>query len=262
MLLPGCETWVAGSVLGLLFGVLLAFGLRTAIGGRKISARVAAEGGTMLLGQFPMEAFHWVMRGLGRLAVKARIAPDTLTFTSLLITLACIPFIARGHFATGATVFFLGSMFDAFDGIVARELGVSSDAGEVLDATIDRYADAAPLIGLAVFYRASEWQMVVPLVALMGSMMVSYSRAKAEAMRVSLAPGLMRRHERIAYLGVALLVGPLLSPLLPELEGIVQLPTIVIVGFVAVMSNVAAALLIRETRVRLRQSGRGPGGNS
>jgi CDP-diacylglycerol---glycerol-3-phosphate 3-phosphatidyltransferase len=260
------EMYVAAAVLAILFGVLFAFGVKTALAGRKISDRVASEGGTLLLGAWPMEAFHWMMRGVGRLIVATRLTPDALTLTSLVLTLACIPLLALGHFAVGAFVFLLGSMFDAFDGIVARARKMSSDSGEVLDAVVDRYADAAPLIGLAMFYRYSLWQMALPLVALIGSMMVSYTRAKAEAMQVKLPPGLMRRHERIAYLGLGLIFGPLLQPILSgEVErivpgvSIVYVATLAAVAFVAVMSNVAAVLLIRQLRARLVASGRGPG---
>ncbi len=102
-----------------------------------------------------------------------------------------------------------GAAFDALDGIVARARGLSSDAGEVLDAVVDRYADAAPLLGLAVYYRASLPALLLVLCALLGSMLVSYVRAKSEAMSLSLPGGLMRRHERIAYLTAGLLLGPL-----------------------------------------------------
>jgi CDP-diacylglycerol---glycerol-3-phosphate 3-phosphatidyltransferase len=252
------EMYVAAAVLAILFAILLAFGVKTALAGRKISDRVAAEGGTFLLGAWPMEAFHWMMRGLGQLLLATRLTPDALTLTSLFLTLGCVPLIAYGHFGLGVFVFLLGSMFDAFDGIVARARKVSSDSGEVLDAVVDRYADAAPLIGLAMFYRGSLWQMLLPLGALMGSMMVSYTRAKAEAMQIKLPPGMMRRHERIAYIGLGLIFGPLLSPFVDV--GIDYAPTLVLVGFVAVMSNVAAVQLIRETRKRLVEAGRGPGG--
>jgi CDP-diacylglycerol---glycerol-3-phosphate 3-phosphatidyltransferase len=153
----------------------------------------------------------------------------------------------------------LGAAFDALDGIVARERGVASDSGEVLDAVVDRYADAAPLLGLAVFYRASVPALLLVLIALLGSMLVSYVRAKSEAMSLSLPGGLMRRHERIAYLVAGLLVGPLLHLASVPVEAPL---TLLAVGVVAVVSNIAAVSLTRSARAALIEQGRGPGGRA
>src|SRR5262245_1784419 len=201
-------TWLAAGVLALLGAALLAFGVTTGRSGRKLHERVERMGGTVLLGAWPMDAFYWTLEGLVRLLVRTGVAPSTLTVTSLGLTIAGAPFLAQGDFALGGCLVLAGAMFDVLDGVVARAQNVSSDAGEVLDAVVDRYADAVPLMALAIFYRHAVWQMAVPLAALLGSMTVSYVRAKADAMRISLTSGLMRRHERIFYLGLGLLGGP------------------------------------------------------
>lgn len=254
-------TLIALAILGLLAMVPSAYALRAALAGRLPEARVTREGGTALFGLFLMEAFHWAMRGLGRCLVRTGLSPDTLSITSLVLTLACVPFAALGSFIPAGALLLTGAAFDAFDGIVARERRIASDAGEFLDAVVDRYADAAPLVGLAIFYRQSPWQMAVPLVALVGSMMVSYTRAKAEAMDQDLPPGLMRRHERIAYIAAALLVGPMLTPWAP-LSSIPEPFTLALVLFVGIVSNIAAWKLTREARRRLVAEGRGPGGEA
>lgn len=250
-------TITALAILGVVAMVPSAYALRSAIAGRAPDPRVEREGGTVFLGLWLMEAFHWVMRLVGRALVRSGLSPDALTLTSLVVTFACIPFAALGHFAAAAALLLVGSAFDAFDGMIARERRIASDAGEVLDAVVDRYADAAPLVGLAIFYRASAWQMAVPLVALVGSMMVSYARAKAEAMDVKLPPGLMRRHERIAYLSAALIVGPVLSPFV-HVANVSEPVTLAIVAFVGVVANVAAVQLTKGARRRLVADGRGP----
>lgn len=252
-------TLIALTILGALAMVPSAYALRTALAGRLPEARVSREGGTAFLGLWLMEAFHWAIRWLGRGLARTGLSPDTLTRISLALTLACLPLAALGQFALAGGVLLLGAAFDAFDGIVARERRLASDAGEVLDAVVDRYADAAPLLGLAIFYRGSPWQMCVPLVALVGSMMVSYTRAKAEAMGVQLAPGVMRRHERIAYIAGALLIGPLLSPWVSR-PSVSEPVTLAVLGLVALVSNVAAMSLTRALRKALVAEGRGPGG--
>src|SRR4051812_7550370 len=247
------EKALIGLFLALPALVLAAYGVRVAIAGRALDPRVQRVASTVLLGRFPIEAFHWMLRGVGHGVSRAGIAPDTLTLISLVISGLSLPLAALGMLPAAGACLLFGAAFDALDGIVARERGLASDAGEVLDAVVDRYADAAPLLGLAVYYRASVPVLLMVLAALMGSMLVSYVRAKSEAMSLALPGGLMRRHERIAYLTVGLLLGPVL-----HLDSIpVEAPlTLLAVGVVAVVSNLAAIQLTRAARVALVELGR------
>ena len=251
--------WAFALVVGFVGGVVLAYGLRTVFVGRAPDARVDKEGGTVFLGRWLMEAFYWSFRSFGKFLLRMRVTPDSLTWTSFALTMASLPSAAMGHFSTAGLFFLVGSAFDAFDGMVARERGLASDSGEVLDAIIDRYADMAPLMGLAIFYRFSAWQMAIPLAALVGSVMVSYVRAKTEAMGLKLPSGLMRRHERITYFVVALVAGPEISPLLPKPFGAVHPATLATLGFVAMIANYAAVRLGAQGRAELIRIGRGPG---
>jgi CDP-diacylglycerol--glycerol-3-phosphate 3-phosphatidyltransferase len=239
--------------------VLAAYGVRVAVVGRALDPRVQRESSTVLLGRFPIEAFHWALRGVGRAVSRSGVSPDTLTLISLVVSGASLPLAAFGLLPAAGAALLFGAAFDALDGIVAREQGVASDSGEVLDAVVDRYADAAPLLGLAVFYRSSVPALVLVLVALLGSMLVSYVRAKSEAMSLSLPGGLMRRHERIAYLTAGLLLGPLLRLASSPIEAPL---TLLAVAVVAVVSNIAAVSLTRAARVALVELGRGPKGRA
>jgi CDP-diacylglycerol--glycerol-3-phosphate 3-phosphatidyltransferase len=123
----------------------------------------------------------------------------------------------------------------------------------VLDAIVDRYADAAPLIGLAIYFRQSTWTLLLVLLSLLGSMMVPYIRAKHEAIGVELPGWLMRRPERVAYLGAGLICGPLI--------GLLGIPGVsadrVVLAFVALvgtLSHLAAARLVLQGRAQLARS--------
>ena len=253
------EKALIGLFLALPALVLAAYGVRVAVAGRALDPRVQRESSTVLLGRFPIEAFHWALRGVGRTVSRTGVSPDTLTLISLVVSCASLPLAALGSLPAAGAALLFGAAFDALDGIVARERSVASDAGEVLDAVVDRYADAAPLLGLAVFYRASVPALLLVLMALLGSMLVSYVRAKSEAMSLSLPGGLMRRHERIAYLTAGLLVGPLLNSSSIPIDAPLTLLSAAVVG---VVSNIAAVSLTRAARVRLIESGRGPKGQS
>jgi CDP-diacylglycerol--glycerol-3-phosphate 3-phosphatidyltransferase len=225
-------------------GVLAAYAARVASVGRYENARLAGLRGTRLLGRYPIEAFHWIATGVGRKLARAHVAPDALTWASLVLTALTLPLAALGHFEAAGAVLLLGATFDVLDGIVARELGVASEAGEMLDSVVDRYADASCLVGLGLFYRDSAWRLAIVFFALLGSTMVSYVRAKAEKFRLSLPDTLMRRAERVVYLSLALLLGSAVP------NGLV---TILVVAMVGVLSNVAAVQLLVEARAALRQ---------
>jgi CDP-diacylglycerol---glycerol-3-phosphate 3-phosphatidyltransferase len=236
-----------------------AYATRLALAGRARDARIEREQPTLLLGRFPMEAFHWTMRATADGIARLRINPDYLTYLSLMITAATVPLIALGAFTWGAFALGVGSTFDALDGIVARQQKIESDSGEVLDAVLDRYADALPLAGLILYYRQSTAAVLFIMLAWVGSFAVSYVRAKAEAMSINLPGGLMRRQERLLYLGIALLVGPYL----PKLSGVsvVHPWTLFVVGGIGLLSNYAAIRLMIRTRRKLVDEGRGPKGN-
>jgi len=237
--------------------IVVAYGVRTMFLGRQPDPRVVRQGGSWLLGLWFMEAFYWAFKELGRLFVWLKVKPDTLTWTSLVICLLSAPAAAYGHFTRCGALLAVGTVFDSLDGFVARTRGIGSDRGEMLDAVVDRYADGAPLLGLVVFYRFSVWQMLIPFAALIGSFMLSYVRAKAEALDLDLPSGLMRRHERIVYIVAALSIGPELSPLFGHQYGAVHPMTLAVIAFVALFSNHAALHLLAAARRELQRVGRG-----
>jgi len=243
---------LALAVLAVTLAVLAAYAVSIARFGRPQAGRIDNEPGTVLLGRFPIEAFHWIARILGRALLRTGVSADALTVVSVLLTALSIPFAATGRFEAAGLVLLGGSVFDALDGIVARSRGAASDAGEMLDATADRYADALAFVGLALFYRDSAWRLSIILVALVGAMMVSYVRAKGEAAHVVLPPGLMRRPERIAYLTAGLLLGPMLSFWIAPTDPSRPV-TLLVVAFIGVVSNIAALRLMSQARVRLRR---------
>jgi CDP-diacylglycerol--glycerol-3-phosphate 3-phosphatidyltransferase len=231
--------------------LLTAYAVRVSRAGRIATARLETVRGTVLLGRYPIEAFHWAARGFGRVLSRTGVSPDHLTFLSLGLTLFTVPLAATGRFEAAGVMLILGSSFDALDGIVARELGQTSDAGEVLDSVLDRYSDTFALAGLVLFYRQSALSLAVVLLALLGSMMVSYVRAKTEKFGITLPSTLMRRPERIAYLSGAFLLGPSLSGwVLPQVAN--SPITLAIVGLVAVVANASAIQLLARARAELR----------
>ncbi|XXX82189.1 CDP-alcohol phosphatidyltransferase family protein [Sorangium sp. So ce134] len=230
--------------------MLGAYAVRVARHGRPAMPRLGASPGSALLPGPVVEAFYWSFHAPARALVRLRVSPDTLTYLSLALSLACAPLLAVGRFRTGAALLIAGAVLDALDGMVARGRGNASRAGAVLDSCLDRVSDAAPLIGLAVFYRGHAATLAIPLVAMVASSLVSYARAKADVYGIALPSGLMRRHERLAYLVAALVFGPAV-PATP-LTGALPFPiTLACLALVAGVGLAAGLRLVQRTRAAL-----------
>ena len=139
---------------------------------------------------------------------KTHITPNALTCIGLLITIAAAVLVVLKHpFAAGFVVLFAG-LFDMLDGALARRSGRVTKFGGVLDSTLDRVSEAVILIGIAVFYanQQNTWGVALAAVTMMSSQLVSYIRAKAEALNINCEIGLFTRPERVIILSIGLLL--------------------------------------------------------
>jgi phosphatidylglycerophosphate synthase len=242
----------------LLAFVTVTYSIRVLFRGRAHYDRVNRQGGSVLLGRSLMEMAYWGLQPLARLMIAMRITPNQISWTSLVLGGIAGMSLAYGYFGFAALTATASAFFDSLDGMVARQTGLASDSGEVLDAAIDRYVEFFYLSGLVIYYREVPLLQMVALFALMGSFMVSYSTAKAEALHVPPPPGIMRRPERAFYL----ILGAALSPIpIPFLEAAfpshiaLAFPMVLAMGFVALLSNISAIerLYTIGRAVRLRE---------
>ncbi len=242
--------------LGVIFvGAFLVFSLKSALQGRPHTARVEKAGGSILLSKYMMEYGLWVFGPLTRTAINLGIHPDFFSWTSLVLQLMAALLIAGGYFGVGAWVLVFGAFCDALDGAVARARGMASDAGEVLDAAMDRWAEMAVFFGYAWYYRHIWWGFLLACGACAGAVMVSYARAKAESFGVDASMGLMQRHERATWLALATLASAgweLWRPT-PVGEFAYHTPVLFTLGLVAVLGNWTGWLRTQYTRQELRK---------
>ena len=163
-----------------------------------------------------MANLEGMRRGLGKyftepivtVLVKTHLTPNAVTCLGLLITIAAAVLISLNHaFAAGFVVLFAG-LFDMLDGALARRTNKVTKFGGVLDSTLDRVSEAAVLIGIAVLYanRHSTWGVALAGITLISSQLVSYIRAKAEALNINCEIGIFTRPERVVILSVGLLL--------------------------------------------------------
>ena len=233
----------------------VAYGVRVVLRGEAHYERVDRMGGSVLLSKRLLEMGYWALGPVARACLAVGVTADALTWLSLALAAGSGVALAQGRFGLGALAALVSALCDVLDGLVARLGGTASDAGEVLDAGVDRYADFLFLAGVAYFYRQVPWLLVLSLAAVAGSFMVSYATAKAEALGVEAPRGAMRRPERAAYLVLGALLSPFsirwLEPL-PSLGAVMALPMAAAVALVAVVANASAVRRLAATARSLR----------
>lgn len=228
--------------------------VRFARKGRARHARTEADGGSVFLGKAPMEVGFWLLEPLVAVLAACRITPAAVTLFSLVPALGAGVAIAFGWFALAAFLGAASAACDVLDGLLARRLGVASDAGETLDAAVDRYTEFAFLAGIAVYYRTNVTCLLLTLAALFGGFMVSYTTAKAEALKVPVSRGHMRRPERAVYLLMGATLTGVTKALWSDSSSLVvrELPIIVSLVLVAAIANLSTVTRLRAVMDTLR----------
>jgi CDP-diacylglycerol---glycerol-3-phosphate 3-phosphatidyltransferase len=227
------------------------------------SPRVEQAGPSLLLGRGSMEMTYLCLSPVASGCARYGISANAITCLSLAFGIGAGAALALGHFGVAALLTAVASLGDALDGAVAREQGTASRAGEILDASIDRYEELFFLGGLALFYRSSSATLGLVLAGIGGSFMVSYGTAKAEALGVTAPRGALRRAERAVYLGAGAWLSPLTAALVTRLElppFIADAPMLAALALIAVGANISAvrrlAQVARDITARERGSPR------
>ncbi|MBI5848399.1 MAG: CDP-alcohol phosphatidyltransferase family protein [Nitrospirae bacterium] len=144
---------------------------------------------------------HALDKPLKAFALRIPLSPNSITIMGFCLTVAS-SFLLAHSLTWGALCLLPAGLCDMFDGIVARSKGESSVFGAFLDSVLDRYSDSAILLAIA-WNLGSAGQMTgvcLAITALVGSLIISYARARAEALGVSCSHGLMERTERLILL--------------------------------------------------------------
>ena len=156
-----------------------------------------------------------------RLLARTRVTPDTLTWSGFIITLGAAALVITGHPLAAGLVVLCAGFFDILDGALARHLGQATPFGAVLDSTLDRLSEAVLLFAILVSYGGAPWMVSLVFLALAGSLLVSYVKARAEAVGLQCKVGLFTRPERVIVLALGLLLSHLTHALLIALAVIV-----------------------------------------
>lgn len=164
------------------------------------SAHDLRRGGSVLPA-WAKDAVRATLRPIVALAIALHLTPNTITVIGVVITLVASVLVGSGWLLLGAAVLTAGSLLDAVDGALARAQGGGTAFGSFLDSTLDRVSEAILYIGVAGWFLFTRedpaWPVLLTLVALAGSFLVSYSRARAEGIGLTASVGLAPRTERL-----------------------------------------------------------------
>jgi len=177
---------------------------------------------------------HRLFDPVARLLLRMGARPNHLTVLGLGVSVTAAYVFSVGRLRWGAALLAVAGLCDFFDGAVARLAGSDSDYGAFLDSVVDRYSDVAVLFGILVYYqqRADTVGSALTMATLAGTIMTSYTKARAQSIGVRCDIGVVERPERL----IAFIAGAALQLLTP------------IMALLAVLTNVTAIQRIIYTR--------------
>ena len=145
---------------------------------------------------------------VARLLARTAIPPGAITWLGFLLAVGAAAFIITGHLFAAGWVVLIAGFLDMLDGALARYTDRATRFGAILDSTLDRLSEAVVLLGILVLYTREQLvaQSLLVGVALLGSLLVSYIRARAEAIGLKCQVGLFTRPERVIILALGLLL--------------------------------------------------------
>jgi CDP-diacylglycerol---glycerol-3-phosphate 3-phosphatidyltransferase len=168
--------------------------------------------------------------------IESRLTPNAISLTGFLLNLAAAALVVERLFFLAGVAFIVGSVMDTLDGRYSRMSGKGTPFGAFLDSTLDRLEEGIVLAAVAAYFASRHEQVAVAAVvaAVLGSLMVSYTRARAEALGVECKVGLATRPVRVVILSAGLVFAKgaslghfeLLAPAVYVLAGLTVLTTI------------------------------------
>lgn len=154
------------------------------------------------------QAVRQYMLGVGRALARLGISPNMATLIGFGLNVIVALVLASGHPRVAGAMLLVASAFDMVDGAIARSTGTTSTFGGFLDSTVDRYSEIVVYIGLLVWLNTTDNDHLGSLLVLIsatGALMISYARARAEAIGHKASVGIVARPERVVLLGLCLI---------------------------------------------------------
>ena len=163
-----------------------------------------------------------------RVLARTPVTPSAVTWFGFILALGAAALVITSHLFAAGFVVLIAGFFDLLDGALARRMEQATPFGAVLDSTLDRLSEAVVLLAILVSFSGTPLLVLLVFLALLGSLLVSYIRARAEAVGLECRLGLFTRPERVVVLALGLLLSHLANAL------VIALVIIVVFSFVTV----------------------------
>lgn len=158
---------------------------------------------------------RWILEPLARFINWTGISPNLLTVIGFALMVGVAYVLATGRLQLGGILIILAGAFDGLDGALARLAGRKSRFGAFLDSTMDRLSEAVIYLGLLIHYtqQGGKQESLLIYATIVGSLMVSYARARAEGLGIECKKGILTRFERVVVLVIGLILNQMLIAL-------------------------------------------------
>jgi CDP-diacylglycerol--glycerol-3-phosphate 3-phosphatidyltransferase len=165
----------------------------------------------MMLTDIMREWSRGLIIPIARFVRYTGISPDGVTLVGFLLMVAVGCLLAMGYLQFAGGLLIVAALFDAIDGALARLNNRVTPFGAFFDSTMDRFSEAAIFLGILIYFQkqGANTEIILAYIAIVGSLMVSYTRARAEGIGISIRGGFLTRLERMVLLIVLLLLNQL-----------------------------------------------------
>jgi CDP-diacylglycerol---glycerol-3-phosphate 3-phosphatidyltransferase len=208
---------------------------------------VARRSASALLGFWVRDWVMWLIGPAERMLVRSGVSPDIFNYLGVAFGAAAGLAFAQRALPLAGWAILLGGLADIFDGRIARARGLTSRYGAFMDSTLDRFAEAFSFVGVTWYLSNSPLGAALSVAAISGSLLVSYTRARGEAVGVTGTGGVMQRAERLVLLALGALADAAVTTRLGWPEGRVLLATVAIIAVGSMATAIYRTASIAKT---------------
>jgi CDP-diacylglycerol--glycerol-3-phosphate 3-phosphatidyltransferase len=200
-----------------------------------------------ILNKHFIDGFYSLVNPIGNILESVRIHPHAVTVTGLLFSVMSGVLFWKGHLVLAGLALILSGVCDVLDGRLARNTQRMTPFGAIFDSTVDRYSEIAVFLGIMAFFDNIVISALV-ILAIAGSLLTSYARARAEGLGIECKIGLMQRPERITFVAAAAILGPPFD----SLFGTERLLMKAAILAIAILANITVIQRVVHVRKNLR----------
>jgi len=197
---------------------------------RPMDPDVARRSASALLGFWVRDWLMWLIGPIERALIRARVSPDFFNYLGVAFGIASGVAFAWHELAWAGWAILFGGLADIFDGRIARARGLANRYGAFMDSTLDRFTEVFSFIGVTWYLSGTPFGAALSVTAICGSLLVSYTRARGEAVGVSGTGGVMQRAERLVLLALGGLADRALTTRMEWSEGTVLMAVVALIA--------------------------------